>query len=121
MQAEIDDKVARSILDRAHKVSGRRIKRIDVAHAKVSNQNVIAERPEVLARFGDAPRRIQRSVRNEPLHEVAFEIEDVNDALSRSGDRRMFRGILHRIGHEDLVPDNLQIVGSVSRREDSDR
>lgn len=115
METDVDDRVTGSVLQSAEVVSGCGVERIDEsAAAEVSDQDSVAERPEVCAGFCHAPGRIELAVRYEAPDKGAVEIKDVDDAESGSGNSGMFGRILQGIGHEDLISDDLKIVWSVA-------
>ena len=84
MQPNCDDGVAVSIQQWSRELPGGWIKCADSSITKIANQNIVAERAEVGARLGNAPRRIQSATGDEALQEITVHIENINDAVSRA-------------------------------------
>lgn len=85
-QAAVHNRLIGSIPEGAEKSTGRRIEGVDGGISEISYQQIIAEAAEGCRSEGNAPRRIERSIGYQPLHEDAIEIEDVNN--SKPGARR---------------------------------
>src|SRR5207244_9939451 len=65
---------------------------------------------------GQAPRRIERAVGRESANEVAVHVEDVDKAVSGTGDVVVAGGVVFGVGDEELSFDVLNAEGRESGR-----
>ena len=78
----------------------RELEGIDPAVAEVSDQQVATELPEVAGCHGNAPGRVERPSRRDPLEQVAAGVEDVNEAETLACDVIVLGGVLLGVGDE---------------------
>lgn len=100
--------VALGVLQRSQQRAGRWVERVDVAVAEIAHQQRPREFPERGRRDGDAPRRVQWSVRYKVLQQVPIGIEDADEPVAIAGDIVLLVGALLGVGDVDLsaeIPD----------------
>ena len=102
MKANFGYVFAIAVFQRSSKVSSRKIKRVDGSIPEIANQDIVAERAEAGAGLSDSPRRVQSSASREAPLEIAVHIENIDNAVSGAEDGVVLRGVLQRIGHENL-------------------
>ena len=96
--------------------AGGGIVRSDLAIAQVADEKIIAEGSEVGSRQRQSPGSVQRALVDEPLDEVAIEVEDVDKAETRARHCVSLGGVLFPVSHEELIVDKADIVRSISGR-----
>ena len=100
----------------AEQRSVRWIVNVDFSVTKVSNEERVAKRTEA-SRFGETPRRVQVSLGNESLHEVAARVEDIDKTEPRPGDIIMGVGILLGVSDKYLPVELANSIRRKSRRQ----
>src|SRR6201987_3611322 len=103
----IGDDRASGVLHLIEEGARRRIIGIDGAVAKVSNQQFAAKGAETGRRNHGSPWSIEIALRNEALYEIAVQIEQIHVACAGLMYRLVLRLILHRVGPEHLVIDEM--------------
>lgn len=84
--------------------SARGIEGVDCPVSEITDQNIVAELAEAGAGLRHTPRRIQRAVGGESLHEVALETEDVDDSIAGCIDGVVLGVILHCVSTNTRLP-----------------
>ena len=77
------------------------VERVDVAIAKISDEQIAAELPKVSRGNGQPPWRIEPSSRGHSTEQIAVRVECVDEPVPYTRDVVMLVGVLERVGHVD--------------------
>ena len=78
----------------------RELEGVDPAIAEIADQELVADSPEVARCQGDAPWRVQRASRRDPLEQIAAGVEDVDEAAAPARGVVVLVGVLLGVGDE---------------------
>ena len=116
-QAGIHKHLAGRVAELAEELSGC-VERVDGTVTEVSPQNRAREFSERGRRRHNAPRRVEFPTRSDKIaHEIAIRAENIDLPHTSAGLSVVLGSILHGIGNVDLVSDDVNAVGSKTRRE----
>src|SRR5260370_2921410 len=87
----------------------------DVTVAESAHEQVAGKLSEVMWSQRQAPRRVERASRGEPLEEATVEVKDINKAASWALDVVVSLGVLHGKGDIQLAIDVPNAEGSETR------
>src|SRR6266576_3665955 len=76
---------------------------IDSSVAKIADKQLFTETAEIKRCFGDAPRRIELSLRSEPLDQVAVGVENVDKPVTSTSHVVVLCIILFCVGHDQIA------------------
>ncbi len=103
--------------ERAEEGAALQVVSVDVAIARIANQQGAAEETEIRRRQGEPPRRIERALGSKAPYQIAGGVVDVDEAVPRAGDFIRPALVLHRVGDEEQVIDVLDVEGGKPGRE----
>jgi hypothetical protein len=87
-----------------------------VPSPKFPTRDRVRERSEGSRSLHNAPRRVELAAgSDEGAHEIAVHVEDIHLPQAGAGLGIVLGGFLHGIGDVDLVIDDVDAVGSVTR------
>src|SRR5581483_6423076 len=116
-QTLVHNGIAIGIVKRSKKRAGSGIEGVDCSISKISDQQIAAERPKARRSDRETPRRIERSVGNEPLLQDTVRIEYIDDPVSRTRDIVVFGAILDSIRNVQLTVNERDVEWSIAARQ----